>query len=273
MVLLFITLLFTFLQKTTAQSKKILFIGNSFTYYPSFDAATPQIPINLNGIAQGVNPADALSYTLGDHAIQGGQTLEGHYNDGIALAKIKQGGWAYVVLQEQSLRSYEDTARYFKYARLFDAAIKTSGAKTVIYMTWAYKNDWYKFSTYVTNFELITKELNAVVVPCGKAWQNAIANQPGFNLYNPDNVHPSSLGAYLNACVFFATLSGRNPEGTSYIPITYPLLLPEIQYARTNAWQTVQAYTQPGATKSNNLLVNPGFEGGLQHGLYGVRQQ
>ncbi len=264
LVFLFIALLFAFLQKTAAQSKKILFIGNSFTYYPSVVAVTPEMPINLNGIAQGINPADALSYTLGDHAIQGGQTLEGHYNDGIALSKIQQGGWAYVVLQEQSLRPYEDTTRYFKYVRLFDAAIKAAGAKTVIYMTWAYKNDWYKFSTYVTNFELIAKEINAIVVPCGKAWEKAIANKPGFNLYNNDNVHPSTEGTYLNACVFFATLSGRNPEGTSYVPVNYPIpLTDDIQYARTNAWQTVQAYVQPGTTPINNLLVNPGFESGI----------
>ena len=264
LVLLTIILQFAFLQKITAQQKKILFIGNSFTYYPSFDAATPEMPINLNGIAQGMNPVDALSYTLGDHAIQGGQTLEGHYNSGIALNKIAQGGWKFVVLQEQSLRPYDDTARYFKYVRLFDAAIKAAGAKTVIYMTWAYKNDWYKFPTYVRNFELIAREINAIVVPCGKAWEKAIANNTNFNLYNSDNVHPSTEGTYLNACVFFATLSGRNPEGTSFAPVNYPISSQsDIQYARTNAWQTVQSYIQPGTANVNNLLINPGFEEGI----------
>jgi Secretion system C-terminal sorting domain len=256
--LLFVLFLF-FSFGAKAQQKKILFIGNSFTY-ANGNAAEPEIPISINGIAQNINPVDNLSYTIGDQVIQGGQTLQGHYNAGAALQKIRQGGWDYVVLQEQSLRPYDNPELYYQYVRLFDAEIKLVGAKTVIYMTWAYKNDWYKFPTYVSNFERIANEINAIVVPCGKAWEKAKAERPNFNLYAPDDVHPSSQGSYLNACVFFATLTGRNPEETYYVPYIYPLPLFESQYARTNAWQTVQAYVQPA--QSNNLLVNPGFENG-----------
>jgi Secretion system C-terminal sorting domain len=247
---------------TNAQQKKVLFIGNSFTYYSDRDANKPELPISFNGIAKNVYPVDNLSYTLGDHAIQGGQSLEGHYNDGKALAKIRQGGWEYVVLQEQSLRPYDNPEQYFKYVRLFDAEIKAKGGKTVIYMTWAYKNDWYKFPTYVNNFEKIAKEIGAIVVPCGKAWETARTENPAFNLYDPDTVHPSPEGSYLNACVFFATLSGRNPEETSYIPYLFPISTDNIQYARSHAWQTVQNYVQPAFNQPQNLLVNPGFEDG-----------
>jgi hypothetical protein len=256
-LLLVLILFYSF--QCAAQQKKILFIGNSFTY-ANGNPNAPEIPISINGIAQNINPVDNLSYTIGDQVIQGGQTLQGHYDAGVALQKIRQGGWDFVVLQEQSLRPYDNPQLYYQYVRLFDAEIKLVGAKTVIYMTWAYKNDWYKFPTYVNNFEQIASEVNAIVVPCGKAWEKARAERPNFNLYASDDVHPSSQGSYLNACVFFATLAGRNPEGTSYVPYIYPLPLYESQYARTNAWQTVQAYTQPA--QANNLLINPGFENG-----------
>jgi hypothetical protein len=264
---LYILVLIIVCSTSYAQQKKVLFIGNSFTYYSSLDANNPELPISFNGISNSMSPVDNLTYTLGDHAIQGGQTLEGHYEDvnQKALNKIRQGGWAYVVLQEQSLRPYDNPQQYFKYVRLFDSAIKAVNAKTVIYMTWAYKNDWYKFATYVYNFEQIAKEIGAIVVPCGKAWEKAKAEKPNFNLYDPDTVHPSKQGSYLNACVFFAILSGRNSEESNYAPPpTSPsntlLTNVEMQYARTNAWQIAQTYIQPAF--SNNLLVNPGFEQG-----------
>ena len=37
-------------------------------------------------------------------------------------------------------------------------------------------------------------------------------------LYAPDGHHPSRLGSYLAACVFYATLTGESPEGHSYRP-------------------------------------------------------
>ena len=37
-------------------------------------------------------------------------------------------------------------------------------------------------------------------------------------LYAPDGHHPSRLGSYLAACVFYATLTGESPEGHAYRP-------------------------------------------------------
>ena len=61
------------------------------------------------------------------------------------------------------------------------------------------------------------------VAPAGDAWLRAIAS--GIAVANPyapesgkldlwavDNNHPSAWGAYLNACVIFQTVTGRDPR-------------------------------------------------------------
>jgi hypothetical protein len=47
----------------------------------------------------------------------------------------------------------------------------------------------------------------------GIAWQQALAADFKFSLYAPDGSHPSPEGSYLAACVFYATLLGKSPEG------------------------------------------------------------
>jgi hypothetical protein len=35
-------------------------------------------------------------------------------------------------------------------------------------------------------------------------------------LWSWDGTHPSTAGSYLDACVFYAALTGRSPEGNPY---------------------------------------------------------
>src|SRR4051794_39155080 len=76
----------------------------------------------------------------------GGASLKDHWEDGRAVDAINSAHWDFVVLNEQSALSdvlivnqkssiaAPDT--FWKYAGLFDTAIRRSGAKTVLLMTW-----------------------------------------------------------------------------------------------------------------------------------------
>jgi len=63
-------------------------------------------------------------------------------------------------------------------------------------------------------------------------------------LFMPDDYHPSLLGTYLAACVFFAVITGRSPEGNAYLPgeadanTTHqvPLTPAEAAHMQTVAW-------------------------------------
>src|SRR5260370_5515547 len=70
----------------------------------------------------------------------GGCTLEKHWKDGKALAKILSRKWDYVVLQDHSTAALLKKGSMFDHGKKFDAEIKKRGSKTILYMTWALQN-------------------------------------------------------------------------------------------------------------------------------------
>src|SRR5690242_2963048 len=108
--------------------KEVLFVGNSFT-------ARNDLP-GLIAIL-----AAARGKTLRHRLISaGGASLRTHWNAGEALKAIQEGRYDAVVLQEQSTLPVKNAKRMHENVRLFDEAITTAGAKTVLYMTWARRN-------------------------------------------------------------------------------------------------------------------------------------
>jgi len=83
LILIFPTLLF-------ADTTRVLFVGNSYTYVN-----------DLPGIFKGLSNSLGRSvYT--DMSAPGGYSLEQHLTNTETLLKISAGNWNYVVLQEQS---------------------------------------------------------------------------------------------------------------------------------------------------------------------------
>ena len=54
------------------------------------------------------------------------------------------------------------------------------------------------------------------VAPVGRAWAEALRREPGLELWDGDGMHPSRLGSYLTACVFYAILTGRDPAASGF---------------------------------------------------------
>jgi hypothetical protein len=54
------------------------------------------------------------------------------------------------------------------------------------------------------------------VAPVGLAWAQALQREPGLELWAGDGKHPSKLGSYLTACVFYASLTGRDASASRF---------------------------------------------------------
>jgi hypothetical protein len=67
-----------------------------------------------------------------------------------------------------------------------------------------------------SNYLEVATGLNVPFVPAGKAWSDALKRRPGAPLWESDGHHPSRLGAYLNAAVFYAFLYGRDPASSFF---------------------------------------------------------
>src|SRR5262249_2425699 len=136
-----------------------------------------------------------------------------HWNKGDAQRAIAQTRYDYVVLQEQSTLPQKNPQRFHENVRLFDQAIRDSGAKTALYLTWARQNAPEMQDAISNAYTAIGKELGATIIPAGVAWQNFISNHSSPTLHDKDQSHPTLAGSYLAACVFFAVLFGESPVG------------------------------------------------------------
>jgi hypothetical protein len=181
--------------------RRVLFIGNSFT-------ARNDVPGLVARLAA------ARGKELQHRLISaGGASLRQHWNAGAAPAAIQEGRYDFVVLQEQSTLPIKNAQRMHENVRLFDAAIKAAGAKTVLYMTWARRNAPESQQAITAAYAGIGRELGAAVVPVGTAWQRFLLKHDRPALHDTDQSHPTPAGSYLAACAFFAVLFQESPVG------------------------------------------------------------
>jgi hypothetical protein len=190
-----------------SDSVKLLFVGNSFTQRNDLPALLASL-------------AAARGLSLEHELISaGGASLRTHWNAGHAAKAIAQGRYDYVVLQEQSTLPVKNAQRMAENVRLFDAAIQSAGSRTVLYMTWARQHSPDSQQAISDAYTSIGKELGAVVVPVGLAWQKFQAQHDQPQLYDRDQSHPTPAGSYLAACVFLAVLFKANPIGIDTGPV------------------------------------------------------
>jgi len=182
---------------------RILFIGNSYTYVNDL----PHL-VEALSLAAGEERAAKT-----DAVVPGGCTLQRHWHQTGARQAVVRRRYDVVVLQEHSTRPVVDRWLTERYARLFDRAIRKTGAKTMFYLTWARSHLPEMQRPLTDAYRSLARECGAALAPVGEAWEAALRARPGLALHTADHSHPSRRGSYLAACVFYATLYGRSPEG------------------------------------------------------------
>ena len=217
--------------KMNEESRKILFIGNSYTFFNDLD-------IVLKKLAASAIPHMKLQTA---RLAKGGATLEGHYADPNVTAIISKVKWDMVVLQEQSTRPVEKTTAFFEYARKMGAIIEKQGAKPIFFMTWAREHKPDMTEPLAHAYTQMGREMDAFVAPVGLAWAASLEVNPKIRLYDEDQSHPNVHGTYLTACVFYATLTGQSPIGLSNAGLS-EVTADQAQALQATAWETVQSY-------------------------------
>jgi hypothetical protein len=210
---------------------RILWLGNSLTY-------TYDIPGQVTNLAGSLGVRmSATTYA------PGGWWLEDHSTDATSLGYLDSGNFDLVMLQEQS--QVPSLPYYREYsmkpaAQILDAHARAHGARSVLYNHWGFVNGdsanfpyydipaqfWDNSSNwgYFTSMNCATRTayvsvgalISSAVSPVGLAWQQVRADRPDLTLYLDDR-HPSATGSYLAACVHYAAIFGRSPEGSTYL--------------------------------------------------------
>lgn len=214
--------------------RDVLFVGNSFTYYNN------GLSTHYRNLVRSALPDSATTGRIRMMTISGGRLSE-HYAG--LRSMLNDYDWDAVVLQGYSNEPImADSAAGFRDAvRASAGKVRADGAEPILFMTWAYSDKPEMTTALSDAYNSIGNELDVQVVPVGLAFAQATEGRPDIGLRVRDKKHPTVAGTYLAACVFFAALTERSPEG-----LPYRAGLPEdvAAYLQSTAWNAVKNYRQ-----------------------------
>ena len=208
-------------------TKKVCFLGNSYTYYNDMPGL-----IESMAIAEG-------NTLIKDQNTPGGYTLEGHTTNATSLAKISSNTWDYVVLQDQSQRPSfpysQVTINVYPKAAVLSDSIRSANecATPIFFNTWgrlAGDSQWDSINTFekmnnrlFNAYNYMANANNGKLSPVGIGFRHIFEDASTIvthqSLYSNDGSHPSIIGSYLAACIFYNVIFEETPIGNSYLPV------------------------------------------------------
>jgi hypothetical protein len=228
--------------------KRILFIGNSYTY-------GGDIPWQVKNIAATSNPS--ANYHVEMVAL-GGMTLGQHLIETEALAKIQEGNWDVVVLQDHSGMSFhpEGVSRMEQAARTFANMAQQQGTEILYFAHWAPVGQAGRkteaIHTIDQAYERLAQDVGGHVARVGMLWQ--LADNAGLEgLYSNDEHHSSLKGAYAAALAIVVALDDVDVNTSIWAPEGVPLVDQE-------KLRTAAATLSLNASKHGVSAANPGCE-------------
>jgi hypothetical protein len=176
------------LARSERPGQRVLFVGNSLTYWNG-------MPSMVRKLAQ-ADP-DAPTLFVAQYTAPGWDLTRASKHDGLRDL-LDEVPWDTVVLQE---RSDVDQPQYDP----LHERVAARGAGTVIFGLWG-------AATYDAAVDRAAY-LPATVAPVGVAME-AARHDPDVG--DDGTGHPNRAGSFLIACVFYATLTGRDPSESRY---------------------------------------------------------
>ena len=203
------------------KTMKILFIGNSATYYNDMPEDYFAPLCKAAGYDVEVTRITCGGYYLRKHA-----SSNDTYGAQVTAA-LKNNKYDFVVFQELTTLAVSDPAQFYSSARIMAAKIRENGATPIMYNPIPARAE---YSTYVENgwtpeyvagtvsaaHNAIGKELGIKIAYAGPAVYDLMVAHPEMNFHHTDNAHPGKLGSFVIASTIFATIFGKDPTDVDF---------------------------------------------------------
>ncbi|MCL2463367.1 MAG: hypothetical protein FWF44_11925, partial [Defluviitaleaceae bacterium] len=189
-------------ENTAGTAVSILWVGNSLTYEGDMPgkvawlASTAGVSVkNDTLLRMGASLSDLKSFAIQD-------MNENHYD--------------YAVFQDYGGREFTDPdAVKIDIDDLCNAAMENGTTPIILSPALSTLNgypDLYNQELSTNTYENEAQKNKAIIVKTGNAWVYAYMQNPALVLYQPDGIHPTDMGAYLNASVFVSTVFNKQPD-------------------------------------------------------------
>ncbi|WND01761.1 hypothetical protein QGN29_09365 [Temperatibacter marinus] len=225
LLILVLTVGFSIQSFANDEAKRILFVGNSFSYFNN------GLHNHTANLVRGNNQWQVRKDRFRLLTLSAGRFREQvHLVEPILSTSRKK--WDYVVLQAHSRTPLlaEEKSNFSKLSKELISVVRDHGAQPVLFMTWAYKNSPEMTKGLYEAYKKVADAEGVRLVPVGLAFEKIQRDYSEIDLYvrdfngteNGELVykkaikHPSLAGTYLAACVFYASFYGASPEGNAY---------------------------------------------------------
>lgn len=182
------------------ESLKVLFVGNSLTYYHD-------MPAIMIGLIRQEQPDRPLKVAM----VTGpGASLRDHYRSGKLKEVLQEHGpWDWVVLQEKGGLPRAQPEEVQRYTRLLAKQVRDSGARPIVYVDWT-NPPISEGNEY--GYHAIARRLQIDTVPVSDIWHALREELPNCRLLRADAIHPNFVGSYVVAYACASTFLGKAPE-------------------------------------------------------------
>lgn len=187
---------------------RILWIGNSYSFYND-------LPRTLTLMATAAGEARVPAITA---ALVPGEFLRGHVRRGEVLKALEQ-RWDYVILQDNSMGPITAPDTLLKYGTQLGERAARAGAKVLLYVTWPRQATPNTAGVLLDAYGRLAARIGATLVPVGPAWMAMREESPASTLYLEDGSHPTPVGSYIAAAVFYRVLYDKPVMGA--LPYTF----------------------------------------------------
>ena len=200
---------------------RILFVGNSSTFYNDMPTAIFKKMVQAAGHKVEVVSITKSSYTLEKYA---------DVNDemGAMLEKMLSGEkkYDYVVIQDLTRRPTANIKMFYEPTRYLIDRIRQAGAEPVLYATIARPDgdpqlvtdglDQYGMTCRAAAaYQAMGDEKNVLVAHAGTAFYNVDKNTD-IGVYHTDLQHPNYAGSFVIAATIYATIYNEDPTQLDY---------------------------------------------------------
>ena len=184
-------------------NERILFIGNSFTFYWNLPSQVERMSIE-----RGLN-WDVKHFTLPS------ATLKTLWNDPDLKSILESETFDHVIIQEHSTNILTNANGNSEFYFGQITSLIPDSTQIHFFSTWMYpsmeqfniNNEEYPIERSIKQ---IIEDTTAKIIPIGRAFKLFQSKYPQFNLFMEDDKHPNPNGSYLASCVIFSHLSAES---------------------------------------------------------------
>lgn len=180
--------------------QRLLFIGNSLTSSNDLPWLVQEMYVAIKQPRPVVDAITGGNMSLGDHWLAPA-----------THAKIIQGKWNTIILQQGPSSLAESQRELMKDMETVKPWLNQSGAKAALFMVWPDTSRKRFFPQVRQAYANAAKSVDGFFLPSGLALQEVMSKEPGMMLFT-DGFHPTPLGTYLSAMVITSRLTAVVPD-------------------------------------------------------------